>query len=165
MFMSYEIINEELKIAACNIGDLTLRMTQAILKNWPEGISIEELTLFSDNASGYLVLNKDFELYDLLLATAERFLVANAEERKEIRDKAPECFESAIGVMRRFRVEQIISREISHASKGCVCDRDRRIVSEIVERESSEYIAASIAFLYGMMQGKRAERARRKKTA
>lgn len=163
--MSYEIINEELKIAACNIGDLTLGMTQAILKNWSDGISIEELTLFTDNVSGYLVLNKEFHYYDLLLTTAERYLVADAEERKEIRDKAPECFHASIAIIQEFRVKKIISREISYASKGCICNRDRRIVDEIVNRGENCYITAFKAFRYGMMQGKRAERARRKKTA
>lgn len=161
----YEVINEELKIAACNIGDLTLGMTQAILKNWPDGISIDELTLFTDNDSGYLVLNKEFEHYDLLLATAERFLVADAEEREEIEDKAPECFKASIAVMRKFRVEKIISREIFRASRVCICNRDMRIVGEIVERESSKYTMAIKAFCYGMLQGKRTERSRRKKTA
>lgn len=161
----YEIINEELKIAACNIGDLTLGMTQAILKNWSDGISIDELTLFTDNASGYLVLNKGFEHYDLLLATAERFLVADAEEREEIKDKAPECFKASIAVMQKFRVQKIINREIFRASRGYIYNRDMRIVTEIVEREPSKYGTALKAFRYGMMQGKRAERAKKKKTA
>lgn len=163
--MSYEIINEELKIAACNIGDLTLGMTQAILKNWPDGISIEELTLFTDNVSGYLTLNKEFKYYDLLLSTAGKYLIADVEERKEIRDKAPECLKSSIAVIQKFRVEKIISREISHASRGYICNRDRRIINEITDRETSEYMKVINAFRYGMMQGKRAERAKKKKTA
>ena len=163
--MSYEIINEELKIAACNIGDLTLGMTRAILKNWSDGISIEELTVFTDNVSGYLVLNKGFRYYDLLLTTAEKYLVADVEERRKIRNEAPDCFKCSIDVIQKFRVEKIISREISHASRGYICDRDRRIINEITDREANDYIKAIKAFRYGMMQGKRAERAKKKKTA
>lgn len=163
--MAYEVINEELKIAACNIGDLTLRMTQAILKNWPEGVPISDLTLFEDNISGYLVLNKEFSYYDLLLTTAEKYLVADREGRKEIRDAAPECFQSSLDVILRFAVNKKIGREISHASRGYICTRDRRIIEDIIKREKSDYIMAITAFRYGVMQGKRAERAKRKKTA
>ena len=42
----YEVINKELKLESCGIGDLTMDVVSGMLKQWDDGSSISTLTLF-----------------------------------------------------------------------------------------------------------------------
>lgn len=158
----YKIINKELKIAACEPKDITAGMISRILSSLEDGTHIGELTVFWDVQEGYLVLNSDSPLYDALLAIAERYLVAGREERDEIYEKAPAALKSSILVIRKFRVESIISREIFRASEISAGARESRILREIFMKYDG-ILAMFVAFGYGVMCGKRTERARRRK--
>lgn len=158
----YEVIDKELKIAACRLADLTMEQTQNFLKQWKEGTRIGTLTLFFDRKSGYVVLNKDNEDYDLHLALAEKFMSADRQEREKIYQKAPKELDETLLVLKNARVRRVIDREIFRAKNNLMNDKDRRIVTEIINDSSTPTGAAFIAFRYGVMCGKRAERAKRR---
>lgn len=44
--MKFEIIDGDLKIAACKIGDLTAELAESILKQWEPGATLHTLTPF-----------------------------------------------------------------------------------------------------------------------
>jgi hypothetical protein len=159
--MGYEVINEELKVAACSVCDLTLEMTQSILKNWPDGISIKELTVFTDSRSGYLVLNKESDLYDVLLATAEKYLSADTAGRNEIIENIPDMLRGSLIIMQKFRINNVVKREIFYASRGCIKECERRVLKEILCKAENPYSAVMNAFRYGVIRGKRTERRRK----
>lgn len=46
--MGYEVIDKELNIKACSIGDLTLEQVQSFLQLWDDGKPISLLTAFVD---------------------------------------------------------------------------------------------------------------------
>lgn len=46
--MSYEVINEELKIAKCSIADLTMEQVEGFLKQWEPGVSIAGVNMVLD---------------------------------------------------------------------------------------------------------------------
>ena len=163
--MKFEVVNEKLKIAACGLADLTMEQVQSFLKQWKEGSTIGTLTLFFDRESGYVVLNRDNKDYDLYLALAEKFMVADRQGREEIYQKAPKELGETLLVLKNARVRRVIDREIFRAKNNLVNDKERRIVLEITNDSLSPVGAALTAFRYGVMCGKRAERARRKKRA
>lgn len=44
--MNFEIIDGNLKIAACKIGDLAAELAESILKQWEPGATLQDLTVF-----------------------------------------------------------------------------------------------------------------------
>lgn len=60
----YKVLDKELMLEECNIGDLTLDQIESFLRLWGEGSKIETLTLFLKN-DGTVVLNKDNSDYEL----------------------------------------------------------------------------------------------------
>lgn len=57
--MKYEVIDKELNIKACSVGDLTMQQVQSFLKLWDDGCSISTLTAFIDKEDKAVVLNRD----------------------------------------------------------------------------------------------------------
>lgn len=163
--MKYELINKELRIAACGIADLTMAQVQSFLKQWDDGSNIGTLTLFFDREAGYVVLNRDNKDYQRYLDIAERYLGADAEERKEIEDLTPEGLKQTILVLNNFLMRRKIDEGIFQAKKNYVDYSERIVINNIIDVSSDQMGAAYMAFRYGVICGKRSERARRKKTA
>lgn len=65
--MSYEVINEELKIAKCSITDLTIGQVHNFLESWGDDSKIGTLTMFYDREKELLVLNEDNDMYETCL--------------------------------------------------------------------------------------------------
>lgn len=162
--MSYEIINEELKIAACSIADLTMEQVKHFLNLWEEGSSIGTLTLFYDER-GYLVLNRDNENYSMYLDIAEGYLLADENERTSIREKAPEGAQDTLRVLDGFIALRETQRELFIIKNNYIDESYNRVLGAIYRKEENMAVAMRSAFRYGLICGKRAERKRRKKTA
>lgn len=163
--MKFEVVNEELKIAACGLADLTMEQVQSFLRQWEEGASIGTLTLFYDRKSGYVVLNRDNKDYKMYLDIAEAYLGASVEGRETFEKEAPEGMHETIRVLKNSLIWRKADRDIYQAKKNYIDDSDRITVREIISRSGDKEGAAYIAFRYGVICGKRAERARRRKTA
>lgn len=163
--MKFEVINEKLKIAACGLADLTMEQVQSFLRQWEEGASIGTLTLFYDKDSGYVVLNRDNKDYKMYLDIAEAYLGASVEGRETLEKEAPEGAHETISVLKNSLTWRKVDKDIYQAKKNHIDDSDRITVREIIVRSDDKVGAAYIAFRYGVICGKRAERARRKKTA
>lgn len=163
--MKFEVINEELKIAACGLADLTMEQVHSFLRQWEDGASIGTLTLFYDKESGYVILNWDNKDYKMYLDIAEAYLGASVERREAIEKEVPEGMFQTILVLRNSLTWRKTDRDIYQAKKNYIDNSDRITIDEIINRSGDRAGAACIAFRYGMMCGKRVERARRKKTA
>ena len=163
--MRYKVINEELKIASCGLADLTIDQVFGFLKQWDDDSSIGTLTLFYDRKSGYVVLNRDNKDYKMYLDIAEAYLGASSEGRQRIEENTPEGMHQTILVLKNSLIWRKVDRDIYQSKKNYIDDSDRITVREIISRSGDKEGAAYIAFRYGVMCGKRAERARRKKTA
>ena len=70
----YKVINKELNIKSCSIGDLTMQQVQSFLELWDDGCSISTLTAFIDNEDNALVLNKDNQKYEIYLEMCKKYL-------------------------------------------------------------------------------------------
>lgn len=96
--MSYQMVNEELKIASCCLAELTLGQVQEFLKHWNDCEPIGTLTLFYDK-DGTLVLNRDHKYYDDYLDIAERMMQLDLESAEEAARKAPESLKESMNVI------------------------------------------------------------------
>ena len=163
--MKFEVINEELKIAACGLADLTMDQVHHFLKQWDDDSSIGTLTLFYDRKSGYVVLNRDNKDYKMYLDIAEAYLGASSAGRQRIEENTPEGMHQTILVLKNSLVWRKVDRDIYQAKKNYINYPDRITVREIISRSDNNEWAAYIAFRYGVICGKRAERAKRKRTA
>lgn len=162
-FMKFQIINEELKIASCRLSDLTMEQVYGFLSQWEEGAEIGMLTLFYDEHSGYVVLNRDNKNYNLYLDIVDAYLGSSEEGRKMLEEKAPEGFQETFSVLRSAIMRRSVDENISIALKNHISSSDRSILDEIINRLDSKKVSVYIAFRYGVICGKRTERARRKR--
>lgn len=159
----YEVVNEELKIKACNLGDLTVEQVSYFLKQWEEGAAIGTLTMFYDMDS-YLVLNRDNKDYPSYLEIAEGYLVATDEDRKQIRDNCPESMRETMNLMESFIKHSRVTTETHHALKNHIQNSKNMDVLRYIDKMYTDY-AAYVAFRYGIMEGKRIERRKKRQSA
>lgn len=171
----YEVINEKLGIKACSIGDLTMGAVEEMLKQWDDGSSISTLTLFYDYKEDAIVLNRDNKNYDTYHEFTEAYLMASEEGRAEFKSKFMESKGNAMAENIRVLDDAINCRKalrdmfLLHHQPTVDDDYDMSwsLMREIGSQynTSAGFIAMFKAFQYGVMQGKRMERARRKKMA
>lgn len=164
--MSYQMVNEELKIASCCLAELTLGQVQEFLKHWNDCEPIGTLTLFYDK-DGTLVLNRDHKYYDDYLDIAERMMQLDLESAEEAAGKAPESLKESMNVILTCmqRRETLDMMRILEKDKFFPEEAEMKVLGEIRhrKREYNQDWAIVDAFHYGFIQGKRYERARRAK--
>lgn len=140
---------------------------------------IEELTMFYDPATDEIILNSDYELFDLLQKLVEKYLTVS-DDRKE-RIKKAECFYGEIDLLDKVidirQSKQIVQAEKNKEElKKQYAEELKMIGNQTVFWQQKEFIGvlelitdSSVhwkminAFDWGYILGIRAERARRKK--
>lgn len=156
----YETLNAELGIDACNLSDLTAEQVSCFLCQWEEGASIGTLTVFN-NEKNILILNKDNELYDTYRELAEAYMGGSSEIRKQLWEKCPDGMKETLRVMENCMKHRRISRELFLAEKNTIKSKSSWLVLDALIKGYDSPRAVTIAFRYGMMQGKRMERVRK----
>lgn len=165
--MAYEIINEELKIASCRIKDLTMKQVTHFLDQWESGASIGQLTLFYDKEKDLLVLNRDNRDYSLYLDMVQSYFAISDDERYEVVEKSPNSMRETLGVLNNVLLNRRNNKELSILEKqpiGGECFMKYPMCKAIKERYGEKDVTFLMitSFNYGFIQGKRADRARRK---
>ncbi len=159
----YEVINEELGIKACGIGDLTMDQAGHFFGQWEDGVKLGELTMFFEPQTDNLVLNKDNKKYGLYLEIAESYMVLSADGRREARKNCPPEARMALNVLENCLKSRRVEKELFRATNNTITSKVSRMVLNEVIKRHEPISAVFIAFRYGVMQGKRMERAKRKK--
>ena len=161
----YEVINEKLGIKGCGLGDLTAEQANHFLGQWEEGATIGTLTLFYNDKTGDIVLNKDNAQYEFYLELAEGYLGASEENREEFREKCPESVRETLTVLENCLRARIVNKEFFKVEHSPIpCDLPRTVLHEFLNRSKQYPLFAVLnAFKYGVMQGKKIERAKRKR--
>lgn len=161
----YKIVDEKLGIASCGIADLTMQQVDSFLKGWGDGAKIGQLTLFRDNQNR-VVLNADNPNYEFYLDLVQTYLCAEECNRKEFAEKVPAGMKETIAVLD----DTIELRQVASEMKilgNHVIDTSlfsSLMMDAIVKRfggDGSVVMPVYMGFVYGRMQGKREERARR----
>lgn len=165
----YEIIDESLKMASCGINDLTLEQASSFLSQWEDGATLGTLTLFFNPDTGYLVLNKDHTQYEFNLKLAKAYLSAIGKELEKYRERFGGRFEEELRVMDNFREYSRIQSDLSMIEyQGLSVFSDHvteSVLRSLEKKQIPTCFLMSQAYSYGVMSGKRMERARRKAVA
>lgn len=156
----YETLNADLGIDACNLSDLTAEQVSCFLGQWEEGASIGTLTVFN-NEKNILILNKDNEQYDTYQELAESYMGGSEETRKQLWEKCPNGMKDTLRVMEHCLKCRLISNELFRAEKNVIKSKPSWLVLDVLIKGCDSPRAVTIAFRYGMMQGKRMERVRK----
>ena len=159
----YRIIDKELRIWSCSIADLTMQQVNSFLRRWEIGAKIGELTLFYDSDDSRIVLNEDnpeFEIYKKLACT---YIRLDEEKRERLKNEFVshgllEAVKVLDGAINRIKADIIINQAIKN-----FYDHSNNLVLERIIKSFDCVVAIEVAFNYGVMVGKRIERARRKK--
>ncbi len=162
----YEIIDEKLKLASCSINDLTLEQASDFLSQWEDGVKLGALTLFSNPDTGYLVLNKDHAQYEFNLELAKAYLGVSGKELKKYRERFVGRLDETLRVMDNFREYKNIQSDlkmIAHQNFIALDDHvTRSVLMSLEKKQISTRALMFRAYSYGVMNGKRMERAKRK---
>lgn len=155
--MNFKIINEELKIASCNVLDLPADVVKSFY--WEPSASLRSLTAFACTSKkkfgewyGWLVLNKDSAAFEGYLCIAESILSGG-----HIEDPAPESIKSTV---------EIIESLYDLRRRDALCFQAE--VTDLTAAEGDVFLHLvnnRMAFVCGIAQGKRTERAKKKKRA
>lgn len=157
--MAYEVINEKLKVEACRIGDLTMDQVESFLKLWGDGEKIETLTLFS-RRDGTIVLNRDNKNYPYYKDIVEAYLEFDEDTRKKM--EVPEGARETLRVLDRAIEQRKLIEVLDMLKYSYIGEVPREIIQGIFQKYDSGLIGLCQVFIYGVIEGKRAERARRK---
>ncbi len=162
----YEIIDETLKLASCSINDLTLEQASSFLSQWEDGAKLGTLTMFFNPDTGYLVLNKDHAQYEFYLKLAKAYLSASEKELEKYRERFGGKFGETLSAMNNFREYKRVQSDLDILDRQSFIVADNRIARSVLRSLEKKrfpiYLLLSQAYSYGMMNGKRIERARRK---
>ena len=164
--MNFKIINEELKIASCSVLDLPAEVVKSF--HWEPSASLRSLTAFACTSKkkfgewyGWLVLNKDSAAFEGYLSIAESILSGG-----HIEDPAPESIKETVETIEalydlRRRDALCFQAEVTDltAAEGDV------FLHLVNNRMAFDIFDMRTAFVCGIAQGKRTERAKKKKRA
>ena len=160
----YEVINAELGIKACGLADLTAEQVNHFLGLWEDGAKIGTLTVFFESETGDLVLNKDNEMYDTYRELAHTYMGASPECRKEIWKNCPvPQVSETLKVMENCLKFRKTEKELFRARSNYITNKPSRMILSEIQKRYDLAGAVSVAFRYGIMQGKRMERAKKKR--
>lgn len=156
----YETINQELNIVSCRLADLKIGQVQNMLSQWEEGARIGSLTLFFEPEKDRVVLNADHQDYFLNREFVEAYLSADEESRNHLKNRIPEALKENVLVLDNCIRKREVHKEIDRAIRGAISPKEKEVLKEIRVKHTEG--TNWISFMYGVMQGKRAERAKRK---
>lgn len=160
----YEVINEKLGIKACGVNDLTIEQVNNFLGLWEDGARIGTLTMFFERENGDLVLNKDNEMFNTYRELAEKYMEASSEVRKEIWENCPvPGARETLRVMENCLKYRRIENELFRTRKNVITSKTSWMVLNEIKKRFDLSSAISVAFRYGIMQGKRMEREKKKR--
>lgn len=166
--MAYKLIDEAINLWSCSIADLAAEEVAACLKQWEQGAKIGSLTAFYMPGKDMVVINRDHADYDSLVMLCEKWLNAT----QEVRDRRRPEFQTQMvkdvvkmldGAIERRENQKFFKIIDNQPLVPEEYDLTCSILSEVVRKyESSAFMVARTMFLYGIMQGERIERARKK---
>lgn len=168
--MNFEIIDGNLKIAACKIGDLAAELAESILKQWEPGATLQDLTVFklinSEQLTGWVIINKESQYYDLLLVLTKGFLRPD-KDREFLKENIPDRLKETVDWLRKEADRREAEELIKQAGYMPIGGKGFRACEMLIDEylRGSGYDPALLmvkAFACGIIQGKRMDRAKRK---
>lgn len=160
--MSYTLIDEKRNIWGCKLEDLTFDIAMEYSAKFGPTRTLKDLNAQVEFNTGRIILNMDNSRYTQNRFNAIAFLEADKDEREAMIRSNPgdsflKCMQEIVDAREALWAKEITSNYI-------VCDQNYEPNNFIIDRIVKQNPRALEAlYEYGFIQGKRAERARRKK--
>ena len=162
--MKYEMINEELRIARCSLADLTLGQVKHFLGQWEPGSNIGNLILFYEKEDDVIVLNSSNKKYQVWLDIVSAYLIATGEDKEKLQEMMFKYSEDAAKILDNCLNYRACKQDLFRAKQTAIPEKYSGMLWQIWKdtgEKSGAFIALHYAFAYGMMCGKRLERAKK----
>ena len=162
-----EFINEAERIASIHLHELTAGQAEIFFNQFKDS-PLSELTVLYADRNDLLLLNRDSSVYDTVrqLVLDYMALPENEKEKLRYREDMPDMRKEIYEVIDAMILKRNARRNIFILRK-----QDGNILPESMEKAicsqcgGKGYLAMCYAYRYGIIQGKREERARRKRGA
>lgn len=156
----YELVDKELMIQTCGIGDLTLSQVNSFLSQWEADSSISTLTIFSDD-QGAIVINKDRKNYKVYLEMAETYLSADEMTREKMKKTLASKFRDEFVVMDGALIKRQVNREIKILGHQSIPkENELKMIKAIMGRRRPDMFSYCMIYNYGVIRGKQLTRQR-----
>ena len=156
-------IHDALEIYSIHIGELTASESAAILKSWGDDTPLSKLTVvFTRERLLVSADYKDLNMEELVLNIVSK----SREQRREIREKMKtETVKSIMDVVEQFLDYAEAQKDIELLKYQYLPFRDMTLTRIVQEaRHNPNGMGIWDAYAWGVIVGKRDERARRKAT-
>lgn len=171
MNLRYKIINEELKVYSCQIGNLPIEQAKELFKRYDEDFTLADITVFYDENERVIVINSDSQYYDICKDLVITYLRVDEEKRKKVKEEAGdiELVAGITKVLDNALLDMEFKRNMSILMQQKQIKEDftstRCVLLELQKRREQygTLYVLYLAFLYGFMNGKKTERAKRRK--
>lgn len=158
----FEKIWEDREVYSFDVGDLNARQASGILQKWGEAgdnTPLSEITVCYDPVTGRLLINRAAKSFEGLVKLADAALTAPTERLWEVMDKIRSKEE--LKVIIRFKDDTEAAESVKLLKKQPV--RDDAVLRHIYRDNCGLFSAISAAYSWGVIKGKRLERARRRR--
>lgn len=175
--MSCKTINEELRIYSCNKEDVENEWMNIRTDTYHANYDINTLNIFYNPETDKLTLVEDTEYFESLKHITENYMTFSNEQRDEFHKvHIPKSMESFLNVLKatvdirekrnsREKIQEKVQqlRKItSHGNYSYDVFNEIACLYDSYDSGSKNSIALLAIYNYGVIQGKRAERAKKK---
>ena len=162
-----EFISETERIACIRLHELTAGQAGIFFKQF-ENSSLSTLTVLYDEQNDTLILNRDNRMYEAIRQAVLDYMALSedAKEKLQSREDTPDMYKEIFAVIDGMILRRKAKRDIfilRNQRDGYLPIRTRKAIWSWCD--SNEILAMHYAYQYGIIQGKREERARRKRGA
>lgn len=174
-FMYFNIIDEKLKLAECKIDDITFRQAEQLLPYFKK-YGENNIMAFYDEVNDMIVFISEHKNYELYVEFAKSYLMLDEKTRKKEKNnfkskdikELVRVLDICSGINRTLYDEndtmKLIGKQMSYDLlkanysylKDILCANIRHNRDDLAMRTMED------AFILGYIEGKRAERARKK---
>ena len=160
----YHLIDEKRRLYACNVAEITLEDSYCILQSWGGEHSLSEVLVFYSVTQNAVVINENCKDFNSIVKFCRGFLDADAETLEDVEASNLEgnTWELVCRVLLEARGMMDFKDNmdmLSHQKPGKEYNlMDWRTYNHLMQEQQFFKI-----FQYGVIMGKRTERARRAK--
>ena len=163
----YEVIDKRLNIKACSTNDLTYDDIQSPLKAFYGKRILNNMTVFCRSSTGEIIVNKDNQHFEDVLEVVTKYLGADDVKREEykfiLRSNFTKDIIDIVDIALEYRKKIDFIDMLDH-NEVPIEFIPTELCFSAINRFKWGLDDLSIAlYKYGFIQGKRAERKRRKK--
>lgn len=160
-----QLINEKLNMWSCTLGELEYRQIKILNLALGENSKLADFESFFDDKTGQIILNKEYCHYDWAVENYTTYLEANGDERTKMWEKhldddrlcdLMDYLDTIDRKRKDFEILSILPEQSSLYSAEAT-----RMFHILKESTDLEKIVSNL-YTYGIIQGKREERAKKK---